>query len=66
MKKKYNLNNNSEFNIYYKSENMQNTDLNNYKNMNQIVPYSFIGFTGNMFLNPQEIVLEPKEIDNLK
>lgn len=66
MVKKYKLNNDPNFNIYYKSENMENTDFNSYYDINPRRPDSFVGFTSDVFLNPQSIIFEPDDIDDLE
>lgn len=66
MVRKYTLSGDPEFNSYYKSENIQNTNFNKYKNISSNLPNSFIGLTGDVFLNPQEIIFEPKKVDDLR
>lgn len=64
--KRYTLSGDPEFNSYFKSENIQNTNFTKYKNSTSNLPNSFVGFTSDVFLNPQAIVFEPKKVDELR
>ncbi|MGJ0845058.1 hypothetical protein ACR77J_00040 [Tissierella praeacuta] len=53
MKKIPNIKNNSEFNIYYQNENLQNTDFVNYDTLDARRPDAYIGLSNDIFLYPQ-------------
>lgn len=53
----------AEFEMYYKSENLQNTDFVNYEDLNMQVPDAFVGLSSEMFLNPQSSFFLPDDIE---
>ncbi|MDU5080398.1 hypothetical protein [uncultured Tissierella sp.] len=48
-----NIKNNPEFDIYYQSENLQNTDFTSYENLDSRRPDAYVGFSNDIFLYPQ-------------
>ncbi len=59
MLNKYGFGVNHELNTYLRSEHMENTDYVSYKDLNPIRPDAFVGFTANMFINPNSIITMP-------
>lgn len=43
---------NNEFDIYYQSEDLQNTDFTGYESINIRRPDAYVGFSNEIFLNP--------------
>jgi len=51
-----------DFEIYYQSENLENTDFVNYEDSYIPAPDAFVNFTSGVFLNPQTPFFSPDDI----
>lgn len=65
MEKFFITKNNPEFNAYYKSEDIQNTDFVNYDYEDYRRPDALIGFTNDVFLYPPTAFNNVEEEDEL-
>ena len=56
--------NNPELDIYYQSENLEDTDFITYKDLDARRPDAYIGFSNDIFLNSKSFYISPD--DNLE
>lgn len=62
MERNHGFGRDTDFEIYYQSENLENTDYVNYVDSNLHPPDAFVNFTNGVFLNPQSPFFSPDDM----
>ncbi len=50
---------NPKLDIYYETENLENTDFAEFENLDTRRPDAYVGFSNDIFLNPQSLFINP-------